>query len=91
MRMALGARTRDVVRLTVRQAALMAAIGVTIGGAAAFAVSRVLESALLGMAQNDPRLLAGFAAALAISALAAGYVPARRAAAIDPMVALRND
>ena len=91
VRMALGARARDVVRLTVRQAATMAAAGVAIGGVAAFALSRVLESAMLGIAQNDPRLLAGFAAALGLSALAAGYVPARRAASIDPMVALRND
>jgi putative ABC transport system permease protein len=91
VRMALGARASDVVRLTVRQAATMAAAGVVIGGVAAFALSRVLESAMLGIAQNDPRLLAGFAAALGLSALAAGYVPARRAASIDPMVALRND
>jgi ABC-type antimicrobial peptide transport system permease subunit len=69
----------------------MAAAGVAIGGVAAFALSRVLESAMMGIAQNDPRLLAGFAAALGLSALAAGYVPARRAASIDPMVALRND
>ena len=91
VRMALGAQARDVVRLTVRQAAGMAGAGVLIGGAAAFAVSRLLESAMMGIAQNDPRLLAGFAAALGLSALAAGYVPARRAAGIDPMVALRND
>jgi putative ABC transport system permease protein len=91
VRMALGAQARDVVRMTVRQAAVMAGTGVAIGGAGAYAIAQVLESALLGIAQNDPRLLAGFAAALAISALAAGYVPARRAAAIDPMLALRND
>jgi ABC-type lipoprotein release transport system permease subunit len=51
----------------------------------------VLESALLGIAQTDHRLLAAFAIILAVSALAAGYLPARRAASIDPMVAIRND
>lgn len=91
VRMALGAQARDVVRLTVRQAAIMAGTGVAIGAAAAFAVSRMLESVMLGMAQNDPRLLAGFAAVLSIAALTAGYVPARRAASIDPMLAMRGD
>ncbi len=91
VRMALGAQPGDVVRLTVRQAGLMTAIGVGVGAVAAFALGRVLESAMFGIAQNDPRLLAGFAATLAVSALIAGYVPARRAAAIDPMVAMRGD
>ncbi|MEX2273777.1 MAG: ABC transporter permease [Vicinamibacterales bacterium] len=91
VRMALGAKAGDVVRLTIRQAATMAGIGVAIGAAAAFAVSRLLESSMMGIAQNDPRLLAGFAAVLTASALAAAYVPARRAALIDPMVAIRND
>jgi putative ABC transport system permease protein len=91
VRMALGAQRGDVVRLTVRQAAVMAAAGIAIGGAAAFAISRVLESAMFGIAQSDPRLLAIFAATLGITALAAGYIPARRAASIDPMIAMRLD
>jgi ABC-type antimicrobial peptide transport system permease subunit len=91
VRMALGAQARDVVRLTVRQAAVMAGFGIGIGGAAAYAVSQLLEANLMGMAQNDPRLLAGFSAVLGIAALAAGYLPARRAAAIDPMVAIRGE
>lgn len=91
VRMALGARTADVVRLTVRQAATMAGVGIAIGGAAAWALSRVLEANLMGMAQNDPRLLAGFAVILTVAALIAGYLPARRAAAIDPMLAMRGD
>jgi predicted permease len=91
VRMALGAQRRDVVRLTLRQAGMMAAFGVAIGSVAAFALSRVLESAMLGIAQADHRLLGAFAVILAISALAAGYLPARRAASIDPMVAIRND
>jgi putative ABC transport system permease protein len=91
VRMALGAQARDVVRQTVRQAATMAGVGVAIGAAAAFAISRMLEASMMGIAQNDPRLLAGFAAILALSALVAGYVPARRAAGIDPMAAIRNE
>jgi putative ABC transport system permease protein len=91
VRMALGAQSGDIVRQTLRQAATMAAVGVGIGAVAAFALGRVLESAMFGIAQSDPRLLAGFAAILTLSALVAGYVPARRAAGIDPMVAMRND
>ncbi|HEX6322708.1 MAG TPA: ABC transporter permease [Vicinamibacterales bacterium] len=91
VRMALGAQARDVVRLTVRQAAVMAAFGIGIGGVAAYAVSQLLEANLMGMAENDPRLLAGFSVVLAIAALTAAYLPARRAAAIDPMVAMRGE
>ena len=91
VRMALGAQARDVVRLTIRQAAVMAGFGIAIGGAAAYAVSQLLEATLMGMAQNDPRLLAGFSAVLAIAALMAAYLPARRAAAIDPTVAMRGE
>jgi len=91
VRMALGAQTGDVVRLTLRQAAVMAGVGIAIGAAAAYAVSQLLEANLMGMAQNDPRLLAGFSAVLAIAALTAAYLPARRAASIDPTVAMRGE
>jgi putative ABC transport system permease protein len=91
VRMALGAGRGDIVRQTVWQAATMAMFGVVIGTAAAYGIGRMLESALFGIAQADVRLLAGFAAALSASALIAGYVPARRAAGIDPMLAMRND
>ena len=91
VRMALGAGRGAIVRQTVRQAATMAVFGVAIGSAAAYGLGRVLESSLFGIAQSDPRLLAGFAAVLTASALLAGYVPARKAAGIDPLVAMRND
>ena len=91
VRMALGAQAGDVVRLTVRQAAIMAGVGIAIGAVAAYAVSQLLEATLMGMAQNDPRLLAGFSAVLAVAALTAAYLPARRAAAIDPTVAMRGE
>lgn len=91
VRMALGASRRDIVRQMLRQAATLAAFGVVIGTAAAWALGRLLESALFGIAQSDPRLLAGFALTLTASALLAGYLPARRAAGIDPLVAMRTE
>jgi putative ABC transport system permease protein len=91
VRMALGAGRRDIVRQTLRQAATMAAFGIVIGSAAAYALGRVLESALFGIAQSDARLLVAFALTLTASALLAGWVPARRAAGIDPLIAMRND
>lgn len=91
VRMALGAGRGDIVRQTLRQATLMAAFGVAIGSIAAYALGRVLESALFGIAQSDPRLLVTFALMLTASALLAGWVPARRAAGIDPLVAMRKE
>ena len=91
VRMALGAGRGDIVRQTLKQAATMAAFGVAIGSMAAYALGRVLESALFGIAQSDPRLLVAFALTLTASALLAGWVPARRAAGIDPLIAMRND
>jgi ABC-type antimicrobial peptide transport system permease subunit len=91
VRMALGAGRRDIVRQTLRQAATMTAFGVVIGTLAAYGLGKVLESALFGIAQSDPRLLAGFALTLTASALVAGWLPARRAAGIDPLIAMRND
>ena len=91
VRMALGAGRGDIVRQTLKQAGMMAAFGVVIGSIAAYALGRVLESALFGIAQSDQRLLAAFALTLTASALLAGWVPARRAAGIDPLVAMRNE
>jgi putative ABC transport system permease protein len=90
VRMALGATARDVVRLTVGQAGRLTAIGVGLGLALSLALGRLIEAGLLGAATNDARLTAALAAILIIAALAAGYIPARRAAAIEPVVALRN-
>ena len=91
VRIALGASTHDVVRLTVGQAARLTLTGSAIGLAIAIALSRVMESAILGIATIDVRLLIGFSALLISTALLAGLVPARRAAAIDPMTALRAE
>jgi putative ABC transport system permease protein len=91
LRIALGATRRDVMRLTVGQALRLTLVGGAIGLALSIALSRVLESALLGIASSDARVVAGFAAVLMASALLAGYLPARRAATIDPMIALRAE
>ena len=91
LRIALGATRRDVMRLTVGQALRLTLVGGAIGLALSIAVSRVLESALLGIATSDARVVFGLAAVLIGAALLAGYLPARRAAGIDPMIALRAE
>jgi ABC-type antimicrobial peptide transport system permease subunit len=91
VRLALGASGVDVVRLTVGQAFKLATMGTVIGLALSVALARVMESAVLGIASTDTRVFAGFAAVLMGVALLAGYLPARRAAAIDPMIALRAE
>lgn len=91
LRIALGASRADVIRLTVGQALKLTLLGSGIGLALAIALTRVREAALLGIATGDARIFATFAAILTVAALAAGYLPARRAASIDPMIALRAE
>jgi putative ABC transport system permease protein len=90
VRIALGANRRDVFRLTIGQAASMTAAGVVIGTALSFGLGRLMESALVGVISNDARVTALFATILIAAAILAGYVPARRATAIDPITALRE-
>jgi putative ABC transport system permease protein len=89
IRMALGARSSDMVGLVVREGVALAAIGLALGLAGAFALTRFLTSQLFGVAPTDPATFAAVAVLLALVALAATAAPARRAAAVDPMVALR--
>jgi putative ABC transport system permease protein len=89
VRIALGASASDVVRLTVGQALRLTLTGAAIGLVLSIALSRLMEAGMLGIATSDARVFAGFAAVLIVTALLAGYVPARRAAAIDPITALR--
>jgi predicted permease len=90
LRVALGARRTQVVGPMLRQVAVLSAIGLTIGLAAAVAVTPVVGSLLLGISPNDPAGLAAVSVILAAVALAATWVPAWQASAVDPMVALRD-
>jgi putative ABC transport system permease protein len=91
VRIALGASRTQVVRLTIGQAFRLAVTGSAIGLLLSIALARVIQAGLIGVGHSDPRVFAGFAGVLIGTALLAGYVPARRAAAIDPMVALRTE
>jgi putative ABC transport system permease protein len=89
IRMALGARAADVHRMVIRQGLRLALTGVMVGLAAALVVSRVLVNLLFGISGADSLVYAGVSILLVLVALAACYLPARRAARVDPMVALR--
>ncbi len=91
VRIALGASAGDVVRLTVGQALRLTLTGAAIGLLLAIALGRLMQAGLLGIASSDPRIAGVFAAILIAASLLAGYLPARRAAAIDPMAALRME
>jgi predicted permease len=91
VRMALGARRGDVFRLVVRGGARLAVLGVAIGTVGAVATTRVLGKLLYGVSPTDLVVFATTAGALLLTALVASYVPARRAAALDPVNALRSD
>jgi putative ABC transport system permease protein len=91
IRVALGARPRSVLGLVVGEGAIMALGGVAIGAAAALALTRLIASWLYGIGAGDPATFAVVGLALAGAAVAACWVPARRALRVDPMVALRTD
>ena len=91
IRVALGAARGQVLRMIVLDGAKLAAIGVAVGLAVAFGVTRLLASLLYGVKATDPLTLAGAAAAIGLVALAASYIPALRAAAVDPNQALRHE
>jgi macrolide transport system ATP-binding/permease protein len=91
IRMALGAQRGAVVRMILRQVFVLAAVGLAIGLPTALGASRLVESFLFGMKPNDPWAMTLAVAILLGAALLAGYAPARKAARIDPMTALRHE
>jgi putative ABC transport system permease protein len=91
VRMALGATPGNVLRLVVRKGALLAVVGVALGVPAALAAARVMRSLLYGVSPHDLTVFAGVPLLLLLVALAASYIPARRAARVDPLVALREE
>ncbi len=91
VRMAVGATRRHILTLVLREAALLLVPGCLVGGLAAVGLSRFAASFLFGVTPTDPAALAIAALAITLSTLAAGYLPARRAARVDPIAALRCD
>jgi predicted permease len=91
IRMALGAERRDIVRLVLGQGFALAAVGTGVGLVAAFGATRLMADMLYGVRPTDPIAFAGSAALVILVALAASWIPARRAASVDPMQALRTE
>jgi ABC-type antimicrobial peptide transport system permease subunit len=91
IRIALGASQRNIVSLVVRQGMALAFSGVVIGLTAAFLLTRLIRSLLFGVETTDPITFAGISLLLAMIALLASYIPAQRAARIDPLISLRSE
>jgi ABC-type antimicrobial peptide transport system permease subunit len=89
VRMALGAQRADVLRLVIAQGAKLAFIGVLTGLFVSLSVTRLMSKLLFGVSAKDPFTLSAVALLLALVALAACYIPARRATKVDPTIALR--
>jgi len=91
IRMALGAQNRSVLWLVLREALLLVGMGLVVGVLTSLALTKTAESLLYELKPNDPLTIIGATLLLAAVALMAGYLPARRAARVDPMVALRDE
>jgi len=91
IRMALGAQTGDVLQMVIKQALLLAAVGVALGLVASFALTGLLSKLLFGVTPTDLPTFVSVGVVLAVTALVASYLPARRAAKVDPLVALKYE
>ena len=91
LRMALGAQRTAVIALIIRQGMLLASAGVIAGAVAAAWLTRLFATLLFGVRAGDPITIGGLALLLLAAAFVAAYIPARRAASVDPMVALRAE
>ena len=91
VRIALGAQRRDIFRLVMGQGLTVTIVGVVIGVAGSFALTRFLSSLLFEVSPNDPMIILGVVTLMILVALAASYIPTRRAANVDPLVALRYE
>jgi predicted permease len=91
VRIALGARREELLRMVLREALLLGAAGVAVGLAGAVLLSRVISSMLFSLSPRDPLTLGGVALLLLATTLLAGYLPARRATRVDPVIALRSE
>ncbi len=91
IRMALGARPADVLKMVIGQGLGLAALGVVLGLVGAVPTTRALTSMLYEVSANDPAVFAGVAVVLTLVALAAAYVPARRAARVSPVEVLHSE
>jgi putative ABC transport system permease protein len=91
IRVALGASRGDMLRMVLKRGLLLAAIGLAVGLAAAFGLTRLLSSLLFGVKAGDPLAFGAVGVTLAAVAWIAIYIPARRATRIDPLIALRYE
>ena len=89
--MALGAQMKDVMSLVLRNGMVLAVIGVALGLAGAFALTRLMSKLLFCVTPTDAMTFAAVSGVLILVALCACYIPARRAAKVDPMIALRHE
>ena len=91
VRMALGAQSGDLLRLVIRQGMRLVVIGVALGLAGAAAISRVVSSLLFGVSPLDATAFVGVSMLLAVVAMLACYLPARKAMKVDPIIALKYE